>query len=78
MLFAGWEGDLPAGQEFYNPLTITMDSDKQITATFKCGIGVAPVMPLAAIGMLGLLTLRRRRWASSAAADHQGTTGAQQ
>ena len=33
-LFAGWSGDVPEGKENDNPLTITMDSDKTLSATF--------------------------------------------
>ncbi len=32
--FSGWSGDVPQGQEDNNPITITMDSDKTITANF--------------------------------------------
>ncbi|RLD12901.1 MAG: hypothetical protein DRI28_06930, partial [Caldiserica bacterium] len=32
--FSGWSGDVPAGQQNNNPLTITMDADKNITANF--------------------------------------------
>jgi uncharacterized delta-60 repeat protein len=32
--FNGWRGDVPSGHENDNPLTITMDSDKSITASF--------------------------------------------
>ncbi len=32
--FAGWLGDVPAGQETSNPLTLTMDSNKSLTAAF--------------------------------------------
>ncbi len=32
--FADWSGDVPAGQEMDNPLTLTMDSDKEVTANF--------------------------------------------
>jgi len=32
--FVSWSGDVPSGHETDNPLTITMDSDKSITATF--------------------------------------------
>lgn len=37
-LFIGWSGDVPAGQENYVPLTITMDTDKSITANFRADI----------------------------------------
>ena len=33
--FSGWTGDVPSGQENDNPITITMDSDKSITANFS-------------------------------------------
>jgi hypothetical protein len=32
--FAGWEGDVPAGHEMDSPLTLVMDGDKTLTATF--------------------------------------------
>ncbi len=32
--FNSWSGDVPSGQEYNNPLTITMDSDKYISANF--------------------------------------------
>jgi len=32
--FVSWSGDVPTGHETDNPLTITIDSDKTITATF--------------------------------------------
>jgi len=33
--FSGWTGDVPLGHEDDNPVTITMDSDKTITASFS-------------------------------------------
>lgn len=33
--FSGWTGDVPSGHENDNPITITMDSDKSITANFS-------------------------------------------
>jgi hypothetical protein len=33
-LFSEWEGDVPSGDETDNPLTITMDGDKTLTAKF--------------------------------------------
>ncbi len=32
--FTGWTGDVPAGQEMVNPLTITMNATKTLEATF--------------------------------------------
>jgi hypothetical protein len=32
--FSGWTGDVPSGHENDNPLTVTMDSNKSITANF--------------------------------------------
>jgi len=32
--FAGWEGDIPAGSESDNPLTVVMDSNRDIVAQF--------------------------------------------
>ncbi|MFX0208655.1 MAG: CFI-box-CTERM domain-containing protein, partial [Candidatus Hodarchaeota archaeon] len=32
--FSGWTGDVPSGHENDNPITITMDSDKSVTANF--------------------------------------------
>ncbi len=33
--FAGWEGDIPDGNETNNPLTITMDQARDVTALFE-------------------------------------------
>ena len=33
--FSQWTGDIPAGQEEENPVIITMNSDKSVTANFK-------------------------------------------
>ena len=33
--FKSWTGDIPAGRENDNPLTVTMDSDKSLTANFE-------------------------------------------
>ena len=35
--FSGWAGDVPQGSENDNPITITVDSDKSITANFALG-----------------------------------------
>ncbi|MBN1346961.1 MAG: hypothetical protein JXQ73_30000 [Phycisphaerae bacterium] len=62
--FDYWEGDIPAGQETANPLTLTMDVSKTVTAVFKdsslCGTGAG--MPLA-VGLLccTIAVIRRRR-----------------
>ena len=32
--FTGWSGDVPAGHEMDNPLLVTMDQDRTITASF--------------------------------------------
>jgi hypothetical protein len=39
--FSGWTGDVPSGHENDNPITITMDSDKSITANFSAKTGEA-------------------------------------
>jgi len=44
-VFAGWSGDVPSGHENDNPLTIVMDADKTITATFDL---VPPTAQIAA------------------------------
>jgi len=59
--FGGWSGDVPTGHEYDNPLILSMDSDKEVTATFKCGLGMAPMLPLMAVGLAGLVAIRRRR-----------------
>jgi MYXO-CTERM domain-containing protein len=59
--FKGWSGDVPSGHQFDNPLTITMNSPKEIMATFDCGVGMGPMLPLMAVGLLGLVVVRRRR-----------------
>ncbi len=33
-LFSGWTGDVPTGSEMTNPLVVTMDSTKTLTANF--------------------------------------------
>jgi MYXO-CTERM domain-containing protein len=57
--WGGWEGDAPAGHEFDNPLTLTMDTDKNVSTAFKCGVGAGPMLPL--LAAFGLFALRRRR-----------------
>jgi hypothetical protein len=36
--FLGWAGNVPSGEEFTNPLTLTMDRDRVITAVFETGV----------------------------------------
>ena len=36
-VFCGWTGDVPSGQEYDNSISITVDSDKSIRATFEYG-----------------------------------------
>jgi len=43
-----------------NPITIVMDSDRKVTAVFKCGSSMAPLLPMV-LGVLGLFVLVRRR-----------------
>jgi hypothetical protein len=38
-----------------------MDSDKTITTKLNCGIGLGPILPLTAAGVLGTVVMRRRR-----------------
>ncbi len=57
----GWAGDVDPNQRYVNPLTITMDSDKNISTAFKCGFGMAPMLPLMAAGLMGMVVMRRRR-----------------
>jgi hypothetical protein len=63
--FAGWSGDIEAGQEDDNPLVLVMDADKTVTATFDAGgstCGTEAVMPLA-VGLVACTFLAvRRRW----------------
>jgi len=59
--FDSWSGDVPVGHETDNPLTITMDSSKAITANFKCGSGLEPMLPLIVVGLLALMAIRRWR-----------------
>ena len=42
-----------------NPITIVMMDDREVTAAFKCGSGMLPLLP--ALGVLGVVCLRRRR-----------------
>jgi len=44
-IFSGWSGDVPAGMETENPLILTMNSDKSITANFE----LAPPSPNQAV-----------------------------
>ncbi len=61
--FAGWTGDVPAGQEGDNPLTVTVDDNMVITAIFEessnCGAGAT--LPLA-VGLMvfSAVVIRRR------------------
>lgn len=41
--FTVWTGDVPQGHESDNPLTMTMDSDKSVTAHFKTTGGDGPL-----------------------------------
>jgi hypothetical protein len=50
----------PATIDANNPITIVMDSDREVEADFKCGSGVEPMFPLM-LGVLGLFVLIRRR-----------------
>lgn len=34
-VFSGWSGDVPVGHENDNPLTVTMDQNRSLTATFQ-------------------------------------------
>ncbi|NPV82539.1 MAG: hypothetical protein HPY46_03005 [Candidatus Aminicenantes bacterium] len=46
-MFAGWSGDVPAGHESDNPVTITMDGNKNLTATFN----LAPVLVITTVAV---------------------------
>jgi len=48
--FAGWTGDVPEGQETVNPLTLTMNADKTVSAAFfrSTGTVVVSVTPTSA------------------------------
>ncbi len=41
--------------------TIVMNTDMQVEAAFKCSSGLAPMLPLTAVGLGGFALLRRRR-----------------
>lgn len=44
-VFGGWSGDIPPGSSEDNPLAITMDDDKEITATFEFySVTLSPAM----------------------------------
>jgi probable HAF family extracellular repeat protein len=58
--FVGWSGDVPVGHETDNPLSLKLNSSKNVTATFKCGSGLGPMLPLA-FGLMGLAFVWRRR-----------------
>ncbi len=42
-------------------LQLTMDHDYAVEAAFKCGSGAAPLLPPMAVGLAGMLAVRRRR-----------------
>ncbi len=42
-VFAGWEGDVPAGQETVNPLSLVMDADKTLKAIFELYVARYPL-----------------------------------
>ncbi|MBN1341718.1 MAG: SUMF1/EgtB/PvdO family nonheme iron enzyme [Phycisphaerae bacterium] len=46
--FQAWEGDVPAGSEGDNPLTVVMDGERVITARFVGASSLAPVSPACA------------------------------
>ncbi len=58
--WGGWSGDVDPNDRYTNPLTITMDTDKDISTSFKCGMGTGPLVPMA-LGVLGLFAVARRR-----------------
>jgi hypothetical protein len=37
-----------------------MGSDEDTRTSFRCGFGLGPMLPLTAVGMLGLVVIRRR------------------
>jgi len=43
-----------------NPITLLMDTDREVTAVFKCGSSIGPLM-LVILGVLGLSVWARRR-----------------
>lgn len=43
-----------------NPITLLMDRDHEIKAVFGCGSEFGPLLPVMAIGLVGLVALRRR------------------
>ncbi len=60
-LFSHWEGDVPNGYSEQNPITITMDGDKTVTAVFKCGSGGPASAFLLVVTMLGMPAIARIR-----------------
>jgi len=44
-----------------NPIAVTMNANREVTAAFKCGSGAADMFPLGAAAMLTLAAIRRRR-----------------
>jgi len=72
--FDHWEGDVPAGCEHDNPLSMTLDSDKSLIPVYMqaaplppvCGAGAgctpeAPALGLIFRGLLGLRFVGPRR-----------------
>ena len=43
-----------------NPITLLMDTDREVTAVFKCGSSVGPLLPMM-LGVLGLVVWVKRR-----------------
>jgi len=57
----GWEGSVDPNDRYINPLTVVMDSDKEISTSFKCGMGLGPFLPLTGLVLLCRVAAWRRR-----------------
>ncbi len=57
--FDHWEGDVPGGYSTENPITIVMDSNKQIVAVFSCASGAMAPLGLMAALMLACIGYKR-------------------
>ncbi len=55
------DGNYMLAVDANNPITIVMDTDRLVTAVFRCSSGTGPMLPLMMLAFGGLASLRRRR-----------------
>ena len=56
----GWQSGVDPNDRYTNPLTITMNADKEIATRFECGSGAEPFLPVM-LAMLAVTAMVRRR-----------------